>query len=124
MAIEATTAWLVQGLIEHWIFHLVWVACLGAGVVLGILMSGRRHKKRIADLEEKIEHINQHGIRIEGDLRITGYYYGKDGLSRHIGLEGNGAMVIPGGFTAGVITGLPITGAKIVHTKKEQKGDS
>ncbi len=121
MVIEATITWLVQGFIEHWVLHLVWAACLGAGAVLGILMLGHRYKKRIAGLDEKIEHINQHGIRIEGDLQITSHHYGKDGLSRHIGLEGNGVIVIPGGFTGGVIAGLPITGVKTEHTKAKDK---
>ena len=44
--------WLIEEIAKHWILHGLWMLVGGGGLVLGVLMFGRRYKQRIKALED------------------------------------------------------------------------
>lgn len=115
--VNPVASWVSELFTQRWAELL----CLAVMLCIWRWFMGHKYQAQIDDLKSEIERINKHGIRIEGDLHITKHYYGKDGNSRYISLEGKGDLVIPGSFTGGVISGLPLTGVKIIHTKAKDK---
>lgn len=106
-------------------FFNLWVELLVLAAMIGLWrwLIGRKYQAQIDELKARIDRMNQQGIRIEGDLHITRHYYGADGNSRHVGLEGKGNVVIPAEFTGGIIQGLPLSDIKIIHTKAKDRKD-
>lgn len=60
---EELLTWFAKEFIQHVILHAPWIVvsalCAGGGVVLGVLMFGRRYKQRIAALEAELRAMRQ-----------------------------------------------------------------
>ena len=56
---EEWVLWFIRELGQHWLRHALWLAVVGVGAMLGVLMFGRRYKQRIAALESQIEEMRK-----------------------------------------------------------------
>lgn len=56
---EEALTWSAEEIIRHWGWLVVWGFIAGSGYALGALVSGRRYRQRIADLESEAARLRE-----------------------------------------------------------------